>query len=93
MANGLVHYTVSAADVDVLAQIGAGRRVRQLPVAAGEEYAAMVVRSPVPEDPGNANRADLLVFVDGTQPYFKRNVAVKRGGRQALRRVVLDSCQ
>jgi len=37
------------------------------------------VRSPVPEDPGNANRADLLVFVDGTQPYFKRNVAAGAG--------------
>jgi len=79
MAVGLVHYTVSDADVDLLAQIGAGRRVRLLPVAAGEEYPAMVVRSPVPEAPGNATHADLLVFVDGAQPYFVRNAVVGTG--------------
>jgi hypothetical protein len=74
MASGLVWYIISDADVKVLAQIGAGRRVRTLPVAAGEEYAAMVVRSPLPDRPGNQSWADLLVFVDGTQSFFVRDV-------------------
>lgn len=79
MAAGLVFYTVNDQDVKTLAQIGAGRRVRALPVKAGEEYAAMVTRSPVPEAPADANRADLLVFVNGSQPYLVRNVAVGTG--------------
>lgn len=77
--NGLVYYTVTTQDVSVLAQIGAGRRVRTLPAKAGEEYAAVVTRSPVPEAPADANRADLLVFVNGSQPYHVRNVAVGTG--------------
>lgn len=39
----------------------------------------MVVRSPVPEAPGDATHADLLVFVDGAQPYFVRNVVQGAG--------------
>lgn len=74
MATGLVHYTVSENDVDILAQIGAGRRVRLLPVAAGEEYPAMVVRNTQ-----GSGLHDLLVFVDGTQPYFKRDVTLGTG--------------
>lgn len=69
MATGLVHYVLSDGDVQILARIGAGRRVGLLPLAAGEEYPAMVVRNPVG---GDANAHDLLVFVDGTQPYFVR---------------------
>lgn len=69
MATGLVHYVLSDGDVQILARIGAGRRVGLLPLAAGEEYPAMVVRNPVG---GDADAHDLLVFVDGTQPYFVR---------------------
>jgi hypothetical protein len=80
VTTGIVYYTVSAADVDLLARIGAGRRVRLLPVAAGEEYAAAVTRSPVPDAPGDDTHADLMVFVNGTDPYFVRN-AVKGTGQ------------
>ncbi len=73
MASGLVWYVLSQEDVDTLARIGAGRRVGLLPVAAGEEYSAIVVRSPTQEHPGNQGWADLLVFVDGTQPFFVRD--------------------
>ncbi|MBZ5739766.1 hypothetical protein [Nocardioides mangrovi] len=69
MAKGLVFYVLAQADVNLLAQIGAGRRVGLLPLAAGEEYPAMVVRNPVN---GDSNLHDLLVFVDGTTPYFCR---------------------
>ena len=77
---GLVFYTVSAGDVGLLARIGAGRRVRLLPMAAGEEYAAVVTRSPVPDHPGDDTYADLIVFVNGAEPYFVRS-AVKGTGQ------------
>jgi hypothetical protein len=64
-----VHYVLTDGDVQLLIRIGAGRRVGLLPLAAGEEYPAVVVRNPVH---GDANAHDLLVFVDGTQPYFVR---------------------
>jgi hypothetical protein len=80
VTTGLVYYTVSAADVDLLARIGAGRRVRQLPVAEGEEYAAVVTRSPVPDAPGDGAHADLLVFVNGSSSYFVRNAVQGTGG-------------
>lgn len=89
MATGLVHYTVSAADVQTLENtIYKSRRayagiVRSAPkgsdLTAGVEYPAMVVRSPVPEAPGDATHADLLVFVDGAQPYFVRDVVQGAG--------------
>ncbi len=79
MAAGRVHYTLTEQDVQTIIQIGAGRRVRSLPAAAGEEYAALVVRSPTPEHSGNQNWADLLVFVDGSQPYFVRDVQLGTG--------------
>lgn len=69
MATGLVHYVLTSGDVQVLARIGAGRRVGLLPMAAGEEYPAVVVRNPVR---GDDDLHNLLVFVDGTQPYFVR---------------------
>lgn len=71
MAVGLVHYVLTQADVDVLARIGAGRRVGLLPMAAGEEYPAVVTRNPVG---GDSDLHDILVFVDGTQPFFVRAV-------------------
>lgn len=79
MASGLVHYAITAADVSAIISIGMGRRARLLPAAAGEEYAALVTRSPVPDAPGDATHADLLVFVDGTQPYFVRNAVQGTG--------------
>jgi hypothetical protein len=74
MASGLVHYVVSDGDVSILAQIGAGRRVRQLPIVSGEEYPAVVVRNTQ-----GGGLHDLLVFVDGTQPYFRRDVVAGTG--------------
>ena len=76
MATGLVHYVLSSGDVAVLARIGAGRRVGLLPLAAGEEYPAIVVRNPVG---GDEDLHDLLVFVDGTQPYFVRECEAGTG--------------
>lgn len=76
MATGLVHYVLNDGDVAILARIGAGRRKGLLPMAAGEEYPAMVVRNPVD---GDTDLHDLLVFVDGTQPYFVRARAAGTG--------------
>ena len=66
MASGLVHYTVSDADVQLIPQIGLGRRGRRMPVAAGEEYPAVVTRCPTPEFPGDNTVCDLMVFLNGT---------------------------
>ncbi len=74
MATGLVHYTVSVADVSLLARIGAGRRKRQLPAVAGEEYPAVVVRNTQ-----GGGLHDLLVFVDGSAPYLVRDAVVGTG--------------
>ncbi len=79
MASGLVHYTLSTTDVNLVIQIGFGRRGRSLPVVAGEEYPAVVTRSPVPDAPGDTTRADLLVFVNGSSPYFVRNAVQGTG--------------
>jgi hypothetical protein len=73
MASGLVHYTLTSNDVQLVINVGLGRRGRSLPVAAGEEYPAVVTRSPVPDAPGDAAHADLLVFVNGSSPYFVRD--------------------
>ncbi|MFC7494534.1 MULTISPECIES: hypothetical protein [unclassified Nocardioides] len=79
MASGFVHYTVSNADVQLLPQIGLGRRGRRMPVAAGEEYPAVVTRCPTPDFPGDATICDLMVFLNGTTPYFVRNAPAGTG--------------
>lgn len=79
IATGLVYYTLDNADVNLLLQIGIGRRKRLLPAAAGEEYAAVVTRSPVPDAPGDDSYADLLVFVNGSTPFFVKGASKGTG--------------
>jgi hypothetical protein len=79
MAKGLVHYTVSGADVNLLVRIGLGRQIGRFPQVAGEEYPAMVVKCPTANNPGDNTICDLLVFVDGAQPYFVRDVPAGAG--------------
>ena len=78
MASGLVHYTVSDNDVRLVLQIGLGR-LRQLPMVAGEEYPAVVTRCPTPDAPGDNTVCDLMVFLNGTTPYFVRSRSAGTG--------------